>query len=179
MKELLVGFWKNYLAKYYCKIMSLHSLKKKRTVCSTRKLMLSTEHVSKSLLTVILVPTKPQTLPQTCWKNSCSQFHLLPEGRNLYFNISVWCFADGREPLQACWYLAAEEMEWSCHQNGAVLSEGNIILLSSWVFCVLLTELMGIEHHPLFDGKINGPTSLGHCYVGVSIHEEDIYKLYL
>lgn len=35
---------------------------------------------------------------------------VLPEHKNPYFNISVWCFADGREALQECWYLAAERL---------------------------------------------------------------------
>lgn len=134
MKELLMGFGKNCLAKYYCKIISLQSLKKKRTVCSTRKFMLSTEHVSRTLLTftVILVPTKHQTLPQTCSKSSCSQFqcYLNPKIRISTFHcdallmvgkhcnpVDIWLLRDGMvlPPEQGC---ALRRKHYSVKQLG-------------------------------------------------------------
>lgn len=66
--------------------------------------------------------------------------------------------------MQTCWYMASGRWNGFCHQNRAVFSKGNVILLSSWLFGVLLTDLMEIEYHTLLGRKINGPTALGYCH---------------
>lgn len=76
MKEFLMEFGKHYLAKYYCKIISLHSLKKRRVLyvpressyCLLNKLA---EPFLLSLSSRCLQNTRPYLRTA---QTSCSQF---------------------------------------------------------------------------------------------------------
>lgn len=79
MKELLLGFANNYMANYFSKIILLYSLrkKKKKEFNVPSESSWSLLHMFSrilSIFSVLTVPTKHQTLPQTQSKTSCRQF---------------------------------------------------------------------------------------------------------
>lgn len=137
MKELLMGFGKNCLAKYYCKIISLQSLKKRELYVPLESscclLNMLAGPFLLSLSSWCLQSTRPYLRPA---QSSCSQFqcYLNPKIRISTFHcdallmvgkhcnpVDIWLLRDGMvlPPEQGC---ALRRKHYSVKQLGFLCS---------------------------------------------------------